>query len=202
MYPILFYWFFFRFFEIPMKILPNIRSSSEIYGLMKAGSLEGVPISGCLGDQSAALVGQLCFQDGQAKNTYGTGCFLLCNTRARKAISFTYSENKSLLKLLKVVFLKFWTLNYSCIWKWDRSVGKKMFLFSFEVKTYCSPKSAAWVTLSSPESHPPTHIIGGLTLSLCFPCVSIKTSLIYSWVFFFFHLQCEDNKVDFIYLCP
>ncbi|XP_051841019.1 glycerol kinase isoform X8 [Antechinus flavipes] len=75
-----------EFFEIPMTILPNIRSSSEIYGLMKishslkAGALEGVPLSGCLGDQSAALVGQMCFQDGQAKNTYGTGCFLLCNT--------------------------------------------------------------------------------------------------------------------------
>ncbi|XP_037019162.2 glycerol kinase-like [Artibeus jamaicensis] len=69
-----------EFFEIPMKILPNIRSSSEIYGLMRAGVLKGVPISGCLGDQSAALVGQMCFQDGQAKNTYGTGCFLLCNT--------------------------------------------------------------------------------------------------------------------------
>nr|7NIE_A Chain A, Glycerol kinase [Sus scrofa]7NIE_B Chain B, Glycerol kinase [Sus scrofa]7NIE_O Chain O, Glycerol kinase [Sus scrofa]7NIE_P Chain P, Glycerol kinase [Sus scrofa] len=69
-----------EFFEVPMKILPNVRSSSEIYGLMKAGALEGVPISGCLGDQSAALVGQMCFQDGQAKNTYGTGCFLLCNT--------------------------------------------------------------------------------------------------------------------------
>ncbi|XP_007493665.1 glycerol kinase isoform X3 [Monodelphis domestica] len=69
-----------EFFEVPMTILPNIRSSSEIYGLMKAGALEGVPLSGCLGDQSAALVGQMCFQDGQAKNTYGTGCFLLCNT--------------------------------------------------------------------------------------------------------------------------
>ncbi|XP_028617864.1 glycerol kinase-like [Grammomys surdaster] len=68
------------FFGIPMNILPRIRSSSEIYGLMKSGSLEGVPISGCLGDQSAALVGQMCFQDGQAKSTYGTGCFLLCNT--------------------------------------------------------------------------------------------------------------------------
>ncbi|XP_025743156.1 glycerol kinase 2 [Callorhinus ursinus] len=68
------------FFEIPMDILPNVWSSSEIYGLMKAGALEGVPISGCLGDQSAALVGQMCFQEGQAKNTYGTGCFLLCNT--------------------------------------------------------------------------------------------------------------------------
>nr|XP_002764338.2 glycerol kinase-like [Callithrix jacchus] len=69
-----------EFFGIPMEILPNVRSSSEIYGLMKAGALEGVPISGCLGDQSAALVGQMCFQNGQAKNTYGTGCFLLCNT--------------------------------------------------------------------------------------------------------------------------
>jgi glycerol kinase len=69
-----------EFFGIPVEILPNIRSSSEIYGLMKTGALEGVPLSGCLGDQSAALVGQMCFQDGQAKNTYGTGCFLLCNT--------------------------------------------------------------------------------------------------------------------------
>ncbi|KAK2503178.1 hypothetical protein MC885_012127 [Smutsia gigantea] len=68
------------FFEIPMDILPNVWSSSEIYGLMKAGTLEGVPISGCLGDQSAALVGQMCFQEGQAKNTYGRGGFLLCNT--------------------------------------------------------------------------------------------------------------------------
>lgn len=48
-----------EFFGIPMEILPNVRSSSEIYGLMKAGALEGVPISGCLGDQSAALVGQM-----------------------------------------------------------------------------------------------------------------------------------------------
>ncbi|XP_058402430.1 glycerol kinase 2 [Diceros bicornis minor] len=73
------------FFEIPMDILPKVWSSSEIYGLMKAGALEGVPISGCLGDQSAALVGQMCFQEGQAKNTYGTGCFLLCNT-GRKCV--------------------------------------------------------------------------------------------------------------------
>ncbi|XP_008957900.3 glycerol kinase 3-like isoform X1 [Pan paniscus] len=69
-----------EFFGIPMEILPHVRSSSEIYGLMKAGALEGVPISGCSGDQSAVLVGQMCFQIGQAKNTYGTGCFLLCNT--------------------------------------------------------------------------------------------------------------------------
>ncbi|KAB1281859.1 Glycerol kinase 2 [Camelus dromedarius] len=73
------------FFEIPMDILPSVWSSSEIYGQMKTGTLEGVPISGCLGDQSAALVGQMCFHEGQAKNTYGTGCFLLCNT-GRKCV--------------------------------------------------------------------------------------------------------------------
>uniref|UniRef100_A0AAQ5ZDP7 Probable glycerol kinase n=1 Tax=Amphiprion ocellaris TaxID=80972 RepID=A0AAQ5ZDP7_AMPOC len=50
-------------------------------------ALSGIPISGCLGDQSAALVGQMCFQDGQAKNTYGTGCFLLRNTGAKPVMS-------------------------------------------------------------------------------------------------------------------
>ncbi|XP_055450588.1 glycerol kinase 2 [Psammomys obesus] len=75
------------FFEIPMAILPNVCSSSEIYGLITTGALEGVPISGCLGDQSAALVGQMCFEEGQAKNTYGTGCFLLCNTGKKSVFS-------------------------------------------------------------------------------------------------------------------
>lgn len=69
-----------KFFGIPKKILPEIRSSSEIYGYISSGALKGVPISGCLGDQSAALVGQMCFRSGMAKNTYGTGCFLLYNT--------------------------------------------------------------------------------------------------------------------------
>ncbi|XP_041637994.1 glycerol kinase isoform X2 [Cheilinus undulatus] len=76
-----------KYFGIPMDILPRVRSSSEIYGLMKSGALSGIPISGCLGDQSAALVGQMCFQDGQAKNTYGTGCFLLRNTGAKPVMS-------------------------------------------------------------------------------------------------------------------
>ncbi|KAJ8352581.1 hypothetical protein SKAU_G00240570 [Synaphobranchus kaupii] len=75
------------YFDIPMEILPKVRSSSEIYGLMESGSLTGVPISGCLGDQSAALVGQMCLQDGQAKNTYGTGCFLLRNTGSKPVTS-------------------------------------------------------------------------------------------------------------------
>lgn len=69
-----------NFFQIPMSILPSIHSSSEILGYIANGALNSVPISGCLGDQSAALVGQLCFKPGDAKNTYGTGCFLLCNT--------------------------------------------------------------------------------------------------------------------------
>ncbi|XP_034469902.1 glycerol kinase isoform X2 [Hippoglossus hippoglossus] len=76
-----------KYFGIPMEILPRVRSSSEIYGLMKSGALSGIPISGCLGDQSAALVGQMCFQDGQAKNTYGTGCFLLRNTGTKPVMS-------------------------------------------------------------------------------------------------------------------
>lgn len=66
-------------FGIPRKILPEIRSSSEVYGKAK-GVLEGVPIAGILGDQQAALVGQTCFRPGEAKNTYGTGCFMLLNT--------------------------------------------------------------------------------------------------------------------------
>ncbi|CAB0028073.1 unnamed protein product [Trichogramma brassicae] len=72
--------FLLSFFDVPLEVLPEIRSSSEIYGNIVDGVLQGVPISGCLGDQQAALVGQMCFQHGQAKSTYGTGCFLLYNT--------------------------------------------------------------------------------------------------------------------------
>jgi glycerol kinase len=63
---------------IPRTVLPEIRSSSEIYG--EATSLGGVPVAGDLGDQQAALFGQACFAPGEAKNTYGTGCFMLMNT--------------------------------------------------------------------------------------------------------------------------
>ncbi|CAL4086780.1 unnamed protein product [Meganyctiphanes norvegica] len=69
-----------KYFKIPQNVLPEIRSSSEIYGYITQGPLLGVPISGMLGDQQAALVGQMCLSRGQAKNTYGTGCFLLYNT--------------------------------------------------------------------------------------------------------------------------
>jgi glycerol kinase len=69
-----------KIFDIPESILPKIVSSSEVYGEVKLPSIEGVPVAGILGDQQAALVGQTCFDSGQAKNTYGTGCFLLMNT--------------------------------------------------------------------------------------------------------------------------
>jgi len=69
-----------RAFEIPRAMLPQIRSSSEVYGTVKQGAASCVPIAGILGDQQAALVGQACFRPGEVKNTYGTGCFLLMNT--------------------------------------------------------------------------------------------------------------------------
>ena len=69
-------------FNIPMDILPRIASSSEVYCEINDGPLKGVPLAGILGDQQAALVGQTCLAPGEAKNTYGTGCFLLMNTGA------------------------------------------------------------------------------------------------------------------------
>ncbi len=64
---------------IPRAMLPRICSSSEIYGYA-TGLLDGIPVAGDLGDQQAALFGQACFEPGDAKNTYGTGCFMLLNT--------------------------------------------------------------------------------------------------------------------------
>jgi glycerol kinase len=67
---------------IPAAMLPTIRSSSEVYG-HGVGELTGVPIAGDLGDQQAALFGQTCFEPGQVKCTYGTGCFMLMHTGDR-----------------------------------------------------------------------------------------------------------------------
>jgi glycerol kinase len=74
-------------FGIPETMLPGIRSSSENYGLAQEPAVKDVAIAGILGDQQAALIGQTCFEPGEAKNTYGTGCFLLMNTGTRKVDS-------------------------------------------------------------------------------------------------------------------
>jgi glycerol kinase len=69
--------------DIPRSMLPEIRSSSEVYGRVKSqslASLQGIPVAGILGDQQAAMFGQACYDVGEAKNTYGTGCFMLLNT--------------------------------------------------------------------------------------------------------------------------
>jgi glycerol kinase len=70
-------------FGIPTAMLPQIRPSSGRFGVAKQTVLQGVAIGGILGDQQAALVGQTCFSPGEAKNTYGTGCFLLMNVGQR-----------------------------------------------------------------------------------------------------------------------
>jgi glycerol kinase len=75
-------------FGVPRAILPEIRSSSEIYGEVSGlAALDGIKIAGIAGDQQAALFGQACYTTGMAKNTYGTGCFLLVNTGERPAES-------------------------------------------------------------------------------------------------------------------
>ncbi|MPZ61541.1 MAG: glycerol kinase GlpK [Propionibacteriales bacterium] len=65
---------------VPLSMLPEIRSSSEVYGECRPGVLRGVPVAGILGDQQAATFGQVCYEIGSAKNTYGTGNFMLLNT--------------------------------------------------------------------------------------------------------------------------
>ncbi len=76
-------------FDIPKAILPEVKSSSEIYCKTDKGYFEGVeiPIAGIAGDQQSALFGQTCFEKGAAKNTYGTGCFMLMNTGEQPVLS-------------------------------------------------------------------------------------------------------------------
>jgi glycerol kinase len=70
-----------KILDVPRAMLPQVRSSSEVYGESEASLLgASVPIAGIAGDQQAALFGQACFEPGAAKNTYGTGCFMLLNT--------------------------------------------------------------------------------------------------------------------------
>lgn len=82
-----------EFFDIPLNILPKVKSSSEIYGYTAKRWVDReIAIAGVAGDQQAALFGQMCTQKGMMKNTYGTGCFLLMNT----GNSIVYSQNKLL----------------------------------------------------------------------------------------------------------
>jgi len=85
-----------RLFRIPASILPEVRWSSEQIGIVNTSlGLEGIPIAGIAGDQQAALFGQLCFSPGEAKNTYGTGCFLLQNI----GTGFLQSKNRLITTL-------------------------------------------------------------------------------------------------------
>ena len=80
-------------FNIPRSILPEVRSSSEIYGeISEIEELKGIPIAGIAGDQQAALFGQMCYEKGLCKNTYGTGCFMLQNV----GTEIVKSENRLL----------------------------------------------------------------------------------------------------------
>jgi len=72
---------------IPLSMLPEIKSSSAVYGTAKEPVVAGLPIAGDLGDQQAATFGQACFEVGMAKNTYGTGCFMLMNTGTEPVFS-------------------------------------------------------------------------------------------------------------------
>jgi glycerol kinase len=77
-----------KILRIPREVLPEVRSSSEVYGHVESiPALRGVPIAGIAGDQQAALFGQACFRPGLAKNTYGTGCFLLLHTGQKPVVS-------------------------------------------------------------------------------------------------------------------
>ncbi|MBM7565070.1 glycerol kinase GlpK [Paenibacillus sacheonensis] len=75
--------------EVPKAMLPEVRSSSEVYGQTEPSLLDGhaIPIAGIAGDQQAALFGQACFDKGSVKNTYGTGCFMLMNTGEAPVVS-------------------------------------------------------------------------------------------------------------------
>ena len=77
--------------NIPRSMLPEVKASSEIYGQTNIGGRGGtrIPIAGAAGDQQAALFGHICVEEGQAKNTYGTGCFMLMNT-GKKAVKSTH----------------------------------------------------------------------------------------------------------------
>lgn len=100
------------FFGLRPSILPRLVSSSETYGNIAAGPLAGVPIAGLVGDQQGALVGNKCFEVGEAKCTYGTGAFLLFNT-GKDPVK---SDNGMLTTVSEVVFVNS-RKSYPCIYE-------------------------------------------------------------------------------------
>jgi glycerol kinase len=99
-------------FNIPKSILPDVKSSSEIYGYTEnVLSAKNIPVAGIAGDQQAALFGQMCRQPGMIKNTYGTGCFMLMNTGEKPVIS-----NNNLLTTIA------WQVNGKTVYALEGSV--------------------------------------------------------------------------------
>ncbi len=99
-------------FDIPAAILPEVKSSSEVYGYTSGDTLYAkIPVAGIAGDQQAALFGQLCTETGMAKTTYGTGCFMMMNTGAQPVVS----ENKLLTTIA-------WELNGETVYALEGSV--------------------------------------------------------------------------------
>lgn len=99
-----------QLFDIPVSVLPEVRSSSEIYGVTRHFDVE-IPVSGIAGDQQAATFGQCCIKPGMVKNTYGTGCFILANT-GNKPVR---SENKLLTTIA-------WKINKETVYALEGSI--------------------------------------------------------------------------------
>ena len=99
-------------FGIPLDVLPDVRSSSEVYGEVSEAIMQSpVPIAGIAGDQQAATFGQMCLSPGSVKNTYGTGCFILCNTGEKPV----QSENNLITTIA-------WQLNGKTIYALEGSI--------------------------------------------------------------------------------
>mgnify|MGYP000304253775 CR=1 FL=1 len=101
-----------KILDIPREMLPEVRSSGEVYGTANVGGM-AVPIAGIAGDQQAALFGQACLQPGMVKNTYGTGCFMLMNTgdeitvkSSQKVTRLVRLKNTSFFEILNRKFIE------------------------------------------------------------------------------------------------
>ena len=137
-------------FDIPMSMLPTPVPSSQIYGWVASGitgveDLEGVPVCGAIGDQPSALFGQACFEPGMAKNTYGTGCFLLMNTGEERV--------KSKFNLLTGVA---WSLGGKTTYSIEGSAfnaGSVIKWLRDEVRLIDSPKRCDELAESVPDSN-------------------------------------------------